>query len=197
MPNWCHVTALVTGDKEQVGKLDAELERILSSRKPKVESDFGTGWLGNVLEEHGIDYRSIHCRGSVTNVSPHGDDGIVIEAETDWSEASLTNTLETLFESRYDKLRVLWYAEEPGCEYYCSNDHELRICPGRYAVDHEIDGDWETEYAATEQDALDLVGRLSGTRPASIGDVPAVEATLRENDPDAVMCVYPVSFVSE
>ena len=195
MPNWCMTHALVSGDAEQAKALRDRLERILASDSPKAESDFGVKWLGNVLAEHGIDPDDVPCRGSMEAVSPHGDDGVEIEAETAWEETPLVLTLEALIRKCYPKLTsLLWYAEEPGCEYYQTNDTELRLCPGRYVIEHCSDFECDTYYANSEEQVLSLVGRLTGEAPESLDDVYDIEARLQDKDPDAQLSVHKVEF---
>lgn len=194
MSSWCHTTALVTGDEKQARKLYDKLKQILSSKKPKVESDFGTGWLGNILEEHGIDYKTIACRGKIQAICPRTD-GFALEAFTNWTEAALMNTLDTLIEKEYDELNVFWYAEEPDRAYYCSNDRELRICPGRYLVRYIVGDKQEIDYVATEKYAFDIISNLTNERPSTINDVLNIQKRLREKDPDAEAIVYAISFI--
>lgn len=195
MPNWCMTRALVSGDEEQAKALREKLERILESTTPKAKSDFGVAWLGNVLAEHGINPNEVPCRGAVQMVSPNGDDGVEIEAETAWEETPLVLTLEELVKRCYPKLTsILWYAEEPGCEYYQTNDTELRLCPGRYVLEHCDECECETYYANSEEDIFALVGRLTGKVPASLDDVYDIEAQLQMKDPDAQLSLHTVEF---
>lgn len=81
MANWCNVTYKCIGNKKELNKLYKVLEKMNKRNKPIIENDWGTMWLGELLNEMDYDVAQCHCRGVITEYY-FEDDYLIIKQDT-------------------------------------------------------------------------------------------------------------------
>lgn len=53
MPNWCNTSLVFEGDKQEIKTLYQTMKRLERRKTPLVENDFGSNWLGCLVEALG------------------------------------------------------------------------------------------------------------------------------------------------
>ena len=136
MPNWCSTTYTLTGERKDILKVWNTLDEI--EEKAKIETDFGSSWLGHILDYLGMPEKAIlsgpiRCRGNISYRDIQTDDSsgeITIETETAWSVMPVP--FKMLVERVAPDVEIVYQAIEPGCEIYLTND---RTVEGTYLLD--------------------------------------------------------------
>ena len=118
MPNWCSNNITI-----YTKKADLICEKINEVTKRKDDSD---GWIGYLGEHIGRDYakEGRGLRGWIQDCwvcdYKDGEPTVRVDIETAWSP--MPYAVED-FAKYYDpEAEVIYYAEEPGSEVYCTND---------------------------------------------------------------------------
>lgn len=129
MPNWCYNQEVIIGPEDEIRPLYNDLSKWTSEEY--IENGFGTEWLGHIVAR-GInesrEYENYACRGKIIDLfEPEKTDDdseykISFSSETAWGP--MPEMWHALLEKRAPNCRYYYYAEEPGCEIYCSNDVE-------------------------------------------------------------------------
>ena len=136
MPNWCSTSVYFKGNK--VKKLYDLINEWTS--KSYCENGFDRSgskcWLGNIVGNSGIDNRdngdfSVFCRGWIEDIDLYEETNeLTIQEESAWGTAM---ELWGKINDKYDlELDITYYAEEPGCEVYLTNDPSYK---DKYVVD--------------------------------------------------------------
>ena len=63
MPNWCWISYIAVGDKQEIHDLYNKMKSLEDAEKSLVENDFGKTWLGNLVTILGGDWKAIRCKG--------------------------------------------------------------------------------------------------------------------------------------
>lgn len=142
MANWCDTDYAFEGNITEVLALHKKLSSTLNT-KPKVDTDFGSGWLGNVAINHGLDWKTVPCRGHIYYI----DDPIICDShasfilstETAWKP--LTYIWDRIISDHYPSISYVYKAEEPGQLLYINTDTEGVYFPERYVIDMDIPKD--------------------------------------------------------
>ena len=137
MPNWCVTTISFRGGKDPVCLLDKKIREWTD--REYLKSDFGKPWLGNICIGSGItkpeeinDPSGYRCRGSVIWTEKPSEEELIVQTETAWTP------MVRMWDAVLDKLgmkedvRIVYTAEEPGMEVYCTNDPDVA---GTYVYD--------------------------------------------------------------
>ena len=122
MPNWCFSQVNISDSREHIATIKDELSKAFASNP--VGADFGNQWLGNLLLHIGMDKETVihgdlDCRGSVSYIF-EGDDYIELEMESAWQPH--LKCIQKFVETHSDTARFKYYADEPGCELFWTND---------------------------------------------------------------------------
>ena len=64
MPNWCATRYACIGDENELQDLYDRMKRLQEMKEPLKPNGFGTAWLGNLVEDLGVDFNTVQCRGS-------------------------------------------------------------------------------------------------------------------------------------
>lgn len=136
MPNWCFTNVAIHDDE---GKIDTLFDEFSKALSIKSGSDFGTGWLGNLLmhigySEDDASYGQVRCRGTVLSAEKVDKNEINLQTESAWSPH--LECVRLFVEKYSDTAEIIYSAEEPGLELYCTNDPLL---VGKYVVDKFFD----------------------------------------------------------
>lgn len=128
------------------------MTRLAEMKEPLKPNGFGTTWLGNLVEDLGVDFNSVQCRGAWDGPFMHGDT-ISFTTETAWYRCT---EVEDLIRKRYPSIQIHFLCEEPGMGIYEKNSTEH--FPEEYIVDLEDDD----VYYLTEEKALELLSDFFG-----------------------------------
>lgn len=160
MANWCITDYRIEGSEESLKKInDALLNHA-------VVEDSSDNWEGNVLIALGYTEKELrdantkyYLRGFVTYYEPPKsfEYPLSLNCEEAWNVTDFRK----LLEEKLPDVKVYFTAEEPGCEYYVTNDEEGIYFPDRYYVDAYIGNDWYSEYFGTKEDALEYISQIS------------------------------------
>ena len=74
MPNWCETRyVLHSSDNQELNDLYERMKRLQEMKEPLKPNGFGTAWLGNLVEDLGVEYGKVSCRGSWDGLSLEGE----------------------------------------------------------------------------------------------------------------------------
>ena len=133
MPNWCDTTYKCTGNKKSLKKLYETLNKLKMDKTPRVGNDFGSLWLGCVVDKLGGDWEKVACRGEVIDFSLNKTkDVLTIYQSTAWSEQW---EFREFLEFTLPGIKIYYTEEEPGCDVYYTNDKLGIFFPDRYILD--------------------------------------------------------------
>ena len=119
---------------------------------PLMPNGFGTTWLGNLVEDLGVDFNTVQCRGSWDDL--YMDDEILcFTTETAWYRCT---EVEDLIKEKYPSIDIAFRCEEPGMCIYEKNNNVF--FPEDYIVDIEDDD----TYYLMESEALQVLSDFFG-----------------------------------
>lgn len=148
MANMCCDNLHFVGNKEDIKKLHDEFVKLNKS------SD--SNWVGYMIEAAGKDpddYEDIRAFLSyVSDVKKEDEDNFVLDVDLESKWVPAYDFFKFLNEEYKDVL-LLWYAEEPGCEIYETNDSDKEYFKSEYVVD----SDEQCEYADNLQEAKEII----------------------------------------
>ena len=151
-PNWCYTSIKCTGDTEELQNLYERMKRLQEMKEPLKPNGFGTTWLGNLVEDLGVDFNQVQCRGSWDGL--YLDDDILnFTTETAWYRCT---EVEDLIKEKYPSIDIAFRCEEPGMCIYEKNNNVF--FPEDYIVDIEDD---DTHYLM-EDEALQVLSDFFG-----------------------------------
>ena len=137
MANWCSTSyVFFSKTEEPIKKLYNAVRSATSpDRTDNRTSDFKADWLGNILIDHGFDWKKIRCRGSVTYIREPDSNGdyyfFELSEEGAWCpQSEVFENVLTLPE--YDGIQFVYMAEESGCEVYINTDTSGLFFPEKY-----------------------------------------------------------------
>ena len=140
MPNWCSTKYAIEGPKEEIKNLYDKIQEWTSKEYKK--SDFGLNWLGNIVLGAGLDYNKTPCRGTLTyaeTVDGYEEDNLTLSMETETAWTDCTTMWEQIVKKYAPHSSIYYQAEEPGCEYYVTNDADGRYYPEKYIIRTYVD----------------------------------------------------------
>lgn len=127
MPNWCSTHIFIKSEnKEELKTFHDLLDEWTGINY--MDNGFGTSWLGNIVLGSGIGTVStgnetdVECRGWLEDMSFTDDNTIMIQTETAWSPKL---KMWKLLCEKYLNSEIIYDAEEPGMELFCTNDFDL------------------------------------------------------------------------
>ena len=154
MPNWTSTSYRVTGDPKGISRLYKTLKKMSRRKNPKISNGFGPMWLGELVNELGGNWKTIRCRGAITDFEKEPDGTISIYMYCAWCEQSETRC----FLDATLSLKTYYLDEEPGCGVYETNDTTGKYYPDRFLLDNED----EPLYFQTLQEAAESVSGIVG-----------------------------------
>lgn len=156
------------------------------------ESDFGSGWLGRLVEAVGAGPATddAGCRGRVSAVATYGDDGVWLSLEVLCDEMDAVATLRRVLAS-FPGLEMLWYADSMGWGHHVTNDADLVICPGRFGASVTRGGEQDETFSNDRAELLEWVGRVFDVTVRDETELDALMASLPpESDDDVDVFEY-------
>jgi len=159
MPNWCFTN--ISFDGPDASRFQKDLK---SWMVDTVENGFGSGWLGNIAINSGlikpeeIDGDDIpRLRGSISYVTDPKDNSFSIDTETAW--CCMTRVFAEIIRKFGYDLRMTFFAEEPGCGFYVSNDPDI---VGTYRYECCISGlDEDDDIQFNDDVSMDVAAELA------------------------------------
>lgn len=152
MPNWCYTSVKCTGNTEEIQDLYDRMKRLQEMKEPLKPNGFGTTWLGNLVEDLGVDFNTVQCRGSWDDL--YMDEEILcFTTETAWYRCT---EVEDLIKEKYPSIDIAFKCEEPGMCIYEKNNNVF--FPEDYIVDIEDDD----TYYLMESEALQVLSDFFG-----------------------------------
>lgn len=151
MANLCSTSYVIEGQKEVLQKIYVAVNETKCN-----------AWEGEILLNLGYTLKELEkykLRGSIYYLEDFDGDVIRLQCEEAW----VVSDFSMLLEKKFD-VKVYYMAEEPGCEYYVTNDDNGIYFPERVFVDVCINGNFLGEYFYDTDEAYDYVYELSGLR---------------------------------
>lgn len=165
MANWASTSYRIEGSKEDLEKVYNVIDEFMSERRKPVVVDASNEWEGNIIRALGAtdeQMKNNYLRGFIEEYEMDGDI-IRIEAEEAWGTTDFRHVLAQLM----PELTIYYIVEEPGCEVYATNDVDGKYFPERFYVDAYVNGDYQSEYFETEEQAMTYVANLLGKKEVS------------------------------
>lgn len=165
MANWASTSYRIEGSKEDLEKVYNVIDEFMSERRKPVVVDASNEWEGNIIRALGAtdeQMKNNYLRGFIEEYEMDGDI-IRIEAEEAWGTTDFRQVLAQLM----PELTIYYIVEEPGCEVYATNDADGKYFPERFYVDAYVNGDYQSEYFETEEQAMTYVANLLGKKEVS------------------------------
>ena len=122
MPNWCSTNIKFTGEQEKLRVLHDFINDDEANKKVGIATAFRERWLGNYLERAGFSWKDYRCRGTVEYISDVRQNEFTVETETAW--APMLAMWQAIVEKIAPELEITYFAQEPGCGVYMTNDPE-------------------------------------------------------------------------
>lgn len=165
MANWASTSYRIEGSKEDLEKVYNVIDEFMSERRKPIEVNASSEWEGNIIRALGAtdeQMKNNYLRGFIEEYEMDGDI-IRIEAEEAWGTTDFRQVLAQLM----PELTIYYIVEEPGCEVYATNDADGKYFPERFYVDAFVNGDYQSEYFETEEQAMTYVANLLGKKEVS------------------------------
>lgn len=165
MANWASTSYRIEGSKENLEKVYNVIDEFMSERRKPIEVNTSSEWEGNIIRALGAtdeQMKNNYLRGFIEEYEMDGDI-IRIEAEEAWGTTDFRQVLAQLM----PELTIYYIVEEPGCEVYATNDADGKYFPERFYVDAYVNGDYQSEYFETEEQAMTYVANLLGKKEVS------------------------------
>lgn len=179
MPNWCNTSLVFEGDKQEIKTLYQTMKRLERRKTPLVENDFGSNWLGCLVEALGGQWKETYCRGTWFSLKCHRNN-LRMETETAWDPCIETyDFICKVFPS----LTYYYRSEEPMMAEYLTNDNDGRYFKERYIADVNVpDGEFMVEYFNHMEEALQWIAEISKCDIRSEADVEALNEQWHTGD---------------
>lgn len=131
MPNWCDTTYVCEGDEKEIKALKKVLDANNRRKTSRVENDFGTMWIGNIIDQLGYNWEEYSCRGEITGYDLD-DDILFIYQSTAWCEQE---GFREVIQKKFPSIHVFFQAQEPSRGLYVTNDSTGEYFPEKYVLD--------------------------------------------------------------
>lgn len=165
MANWATTSYRIEGSKSDLEKLYGVIDSFLTDRQKPVTETASRDWEGNIIKALGAtdeQMKNNYLRGFIQEYEM--EEGVIrIEAEEAWGATDFRHVLAKLM----PELTIYYIVEEPGCEVYATNDADGKYFPDQFYLDACINGNYESDYFATEEKALAYAAKLIGKEKVS------------------------------
>ncbi len=164
MANWCYTSYVVVGDANNILDLYRKLLSLLEVPSPLIPNEYGCSWVGNLIALLGGQNKEIFCRGLFSDVELEDSSILRFSVLSAWAELF---EVRNFIEDYYGNIKMYFYAEEPGCNYYLTNDADGVFFKDRYII-NTSDGVYTF---VTLAEVYSFVGKLTGKRKHSVNHV--------------------------
>lgn len=132
MPNWCDASYRFEGNKIEITDLYQKLKSIADNYLLEPQLDFGSDYIGNVITIFGGNINDFDCQGTLDSAELLDDTTLYVSTCTGWRER---NEIWNFVIEKYPSIKYYFKAEEPGCNYFVTNDVEGKYYPERFQVE--------------------------------------------------------------
>ncbi|MDY3852935.1 MAG: hypothetical protein SO013_08660 [Prevotella sp.] len=158
MANWASTSYRIEGSKSDLEKVFNVIDGFMTGKRKPVKENASMDWEGNIVKALGATEEQMsknYLRGFIQTYEMDGDI-ISIEAEEAWGLTEFRHVLTQLM----PELTIYYIVEEPGCEVYATNDSEGKYFTDRFYVDACINGNYDSDYFETEEQAIKYAATL-------------------------------------
>ena len=140
MANICFVSVKLKGPKNQIEKLNNELQT--AAANPYYEKN----WLGNLWMHLGHTFKDVmdgtygSCRGTIYDISLTKPNEITIEMDCAWQPH--LKPIKDFVATYAPKVTIEFEAEEPGCELFVTSDTNIKTVRVDLLDDIPEDENW-------------------------------------------------------
>lgn len=169
MANWASTSYRIEGSKSDLEKVFNVIDGFMTGKRKPVEENASMDWEGNIVKALGATEEQMsknYLRGFIQTYEMDGDI-ISIEAEEAWGLTEFRHVLTQLM----PELTIYYIVEEPGCEVYATNDSEGKYFTDRFYVDACINGNYDSDYFETEEQAIRYAATLLRKENVTIDEV--------------------------
>ena len=169
MANWASTSYRIEGSKNELKRVFNVIDDFMTDKRKPVRENASKEWEGNIVRVLGATDEQMennYLRGFIQEYKMDGDT-ICVEAEEAWGTTDFRHVLAQLI----PELTIYYIVEEPGCEIYATNDSEGKYFIDRFYVDACINGNYESDYFETEEQAMKYVASLLGKGNISMKEV--------------------------
>lgn len=169
MANWASTSYRIEGSKSDLEKVFNVIDGFMTGKRKPVKENASMDWEGNIVKALGATEEQMsknYLRGFIQTYEMDGDI-ISIEAEEAWGLTEFRHVLTQLM----PELTIYYIVEEPGCEVYATNDSEGKYFTDRFYVDACINGNYDSDYFETEEQAIRYAATLLRKENVTIDEV--------------------------
>lgn len=169
MANWASTSYRIEGSKSDLEKVFNVIDGFMTGKRKPVKENASMDWEGNIVKALGATEEQMsknYLRGFIQTYEMDGDI-ISIEAEEAWGLTEFRHVLTQLM----PELTIYYIVEEPGCEVYATNDSEGKYFTDRFYVDACINGNYDSDYFETEEQAIRYAATLLRKENITIDEV--------------------------
>ena len=109
MPNWAICEYRLVSETSEVKDLYERMKKLQEMKEPLKPNGFGTTWLGNLVEDLGVDFNKVQCRGSWDNLDLDGN-VLSFYTETAWYRCT---EVEDLIKEKYPTIDISFGIASP------------------------------------------------------------------------------------
>lgn len=187
MPNWCSTAYAIEGDAKEVKSLYDLMNELQKQKEPSIHNDYGSAWLGSLVDALGEDWKKVYCRGSWYDMEFDGR-VLTFNTETAWSPC---NEMFDTVCKKYPTLSYYYRSEEPGMALYSTNDKEGRYFQDRFIVELcTPEEEYYTEYFPDLQSMYEWLEDISDMQVQSMQDVDAIVRQWQKEYADAYCHIH-------
>jgi len=187
MPNWCSTAYAIEGDAKEVKSLYDLMSGLQKQKEPSIPNDYGSAWLGSLVDALGEDWKKVYCRGSWYDMEFDGR-VLTFNTETAWSPC---NEMFDTVCKKYPTLSYYYRSEEPGMALYFTNDKEGRYFQDRFIVELcTPEEEYYTEYFPDLQSMYEWLEDISDMQVQSMQDVDAIVKQWQKEYADAYCYIH-------
>lgn len=160
MANWASTSYRIEGSKSDLKRVFNVIDSFMTGKQKPVTETASDDWEGNIVKTLGATDEQLsknYLRGFIQEYEMDGNT-IRIEAEEAWGATDFRHVLRQLM----PELTIYFIVEEPGCEVYATNDADGKYFSDRFYVDACVNGDYQSEYFQTEEQAMAYAATLIG-----------------------------------
>lgn len=180
MPNWCYTHYTIEGESKELKTFYDLIKELDNKVVPDIKNDFGTLWLGSIVNRLGADWKTVCCRGKISDYQ-FTDNSLMISTSTAWTEMA---EWRNFIKSKFPSFKFFFMSEEDGNEYYVTNDNKGKYYSYRYYLDDAESG---SKYFETLKEACDYVSSLTGHKATDLLEIQnAIDAFNAQQEDDCV-----------
>ena len=160
MANWASTSYRIEGSESELRKIFNVIEDFITGKNEPVEKNASREWEGNIVKALGATKEQMekyYLHGFIYEYE-FKNNILSIEAQEAWGATDFRHILRQLM----PELNIYFVVDEPDCEVYATNDADGKYFSERFYVDACVDGNYESDYFETEEQAMFYAAKLLG-----------------------------------